>query len=164
MLISEPFTYEYFKDVFLNQYVRILCHFLKRVVTDMWQKNILDVEVIKSGETGKSLDDSKPYKVLLVPYLHSRNYNEIIEFRQRLPPQQYLIVLNMFCYHTTLKKLADLDRCTIVNLYCIASESRFADILHSNLLTEEAPTTDLFVDRQLVHRAEQSIEHHLRPL
>jgi len=67
----------------------------------------------------------------------------------------------MFCYHATLKKLSDLERCTLINLFCIASESRFAEVLQSNLLEDE-PSGDLFNDKELILRAEQAIELRLQ--
>lgn len=100
--------------------------------------------------------------MLLIPYLHSRNHSEVVQFYEKLPKQCHLIVLNMFCYHATLKKLTNLKHCTVVNLYCIASESRFAEVIQSNLLTEEEIGADFFENRGLLRKAEQAIRENLK--
>jgi hypothetical protein len=100
----------------------------------------------------KSSQDGRPLKVVFVPYLHSKNYVEIVKLCESLPEKCHLIVLTIFSYHIVLKKLVRLKRCTLVNLFCIASEARFAEVLQSNL-RDEGQTYNLLDNTKLIKKA-----------
>jgi hypothetical protein len=88
MLISESFSLEYFEDIYLNQFVRVLCHFLKRVISSFWHKSFGGLEIVSSciidTNAVETLDEKRPFKVLFIPYLNSKNYTDIIKSRASL--------------------------------------------------------------------------------
>jgi hypothetical protein len=79
MLISESFSLEF---------VRVLCHFLKRVISSFWHKSFGGLEIVSSciidTNAVETLDEKRPFKVLFIPYLNSKNYTDIIKSRASL--------------------------------------------------------------------------------
>jgi len=76
-LLGEVFTLQYFKNIFLNQFVRVLCEFLLSIVPAILKKKFEEVTVIRNeqlenGDIKQSAD--KEVYVLFVPYLNSNNY------------------------------------------------------------------------------------------
>lgn len=45
-LISQPFTYEYFKDIFINQFVRIIYVFMKKITLAVKHKSLTDLDLL----------------------------------------------------------------------------------------------------------------------
>lgn len=78
-LINEPFSYQYFKDIFTNQFVRILIVFLKKITIALKHKNLSDLGIINYEDIYQlesvKLDESKQIQVLFLPYMTTKNYS-----------------------------------------------------------------------------------------
>lgn len=96
--------------------------------------------------------------VLFVPYLCTENLNKVKEVREKLNPDCHLVILTIFCYHVVLKKLLRLKRCVLVNLFCIANENRFKEVLQANLRDETTSAERLLSSTKLIHKAETKIK------
>jgi len=159
-LLGEVFTISYFKNIFNNQFLRVLCEFLQTIVTTILKRKFDEVAVIHNDGLAKGdiqQSAGKTVQVLFVPYLNSENYEKIQEVRNKLPEECHLVVLTVFCYHIVLKRLVRIKRCTLVNLFCIANEGRFKEVLQANL-RDELSHPELLSNSKLISKAESKIE------
>lgn len=105
-------------------------------------------------------DESKKIQVIFLPYMTTKNYINVIKFRERLPASNELIILTICCYHQTLKKLVNLKRSTIFNLFCIANENRFEEVLRSNIRQDDN-NKELFDNKKLIKKALKTLRQHI---
>jgi hypothetical protein len=155
-LINEPFAYSYFRNIFLNQFVRILCFFLNKITVKIKHKTMTDQSLINCNQIDQlseaTIDESKSIQVVFLPYMTTKNFMHIIKFREKLPKNKHLIVLTICCFHQILKKFVNLKNMTIFNLFCIANEHRFEEVLRSNIRQDDSDK-ELFGNTKLITKA-----------
>lgn len=160
-MLNEQFTPNYFKNIYINQFVRLLCELLQSVVNTLLKKQFGCVSILRSEESEDAVlkeVENKAVRVLFIPYLTSENYEKVTTIRDKLTQENsHLVVLNIFCYHMVLKRLAKLKKCTVVNLFCIANEGRFKEVFQANL-RDEHHEDSLIYSPKLIRKAEKAIE------
>lgn len=52
-LLSEVFTQQYFKNIFVNQFVRLLCDFLQTVTITILKRRFEEIEVLLNDTLGE---------------------------------------------------------------------------------------------------------------
>lgn len=69
-------------------------------------------------------------------------------------------MLTICCFHQTLKKFTKAKNLTIFNLFCIANEQRFEEVLRSNIKQDDADR-DLFDNTKLIGKSNKIISEYI---
>lgn len=162
-ITRDAFTFKYFADIYLKQYVRILGDLLTKIVKAIRQQDFKSVELIpyKAIGTMTEFNSDKKFKIVFFPYMDfkTHSHENILHLRKAIPKDCHLIVLNIFCFHLVLKRLTKMRKVTIVNLYCIANDRLLEDALRGNFRDDTHTTNQLVDNPKLIAAAEEILQN-----
>ena len=146
-LLAEIFSVEYFYEVYMNQFIKVLKSLLKQLISlKNFKSEQMEIFTVYNMRSGLREDCTKyPIKLIFFPVAeleYSRIFlGEIKDFIER-NPKTTVVILNAFCEMSVPNVIYKLKMSNVilVNLFVMANDKRFREIMMNNL----AANTDSF--------------------
>jgi hypothetical protein len=97
-LMSEAFTQDYFEEVYVYQFMKIIKSLLKQLF-ELKNLKTQNMELISIFEVRERLkkDSKKPIKVIFVPIIFEKEDHFLSFIKPLLKPKETIIIINLFC-------------------------------------------------------------------
>jgi hypothetical protein len=137
-LLAEIFSVEYFEEVYLNQFLKVLKSLLKQLIAlkgfNRSGMQIFSVDDLKAGLNGSK----HPTKLVFLPVAERGSFRDVlneIKTYVGLNPDSTVIILNIFCEMNVPSYFyrQSLSNVILINLFVIANERRFRENLNNNV-------------------------------
>lgn len=146
-LLSEIFSVEYFFEVYQNQFIKVLKALLRQLISlKNFDVKKMEVFTIYDLYRGLESDHQKfPIKLVFFPVAeveYARIFLEQVHLYLKSHPGTTIIILNAFCEMSVPNLIyrLRLSNVILVNLFVIANDKRFREIMTNNI----AATTESF--------------------
>lgn len=139
-LLSEIFSVEYFEEVYMNQFVKVLRHLFRQLISfkNFNQSDMEILPVYHLKDVLRMPQDDKPIKVVLFPVAELDYSKKILnELKKHLEahPETTFVILNAFCDMSVPNMIYRfrLSNVIMVNLFVIANDRRFREAMSNNI-------------------------------
>lgn len=168
-LISETFSYEYYEEIYICQFIKIQKSLLNQLVQLKGYKT-KNMEVFSEHNIKEiaSYDlFSKPIKVIFFPVAYSNNAESLlamIKKQKREDPNSVHIIMTIFCdmnFPRIIYKLG-YPNVILINLFIIANDRRFREAMDNNIMSSERRENWLISDEILTNQGAYVIANDLK--
>lgn len=139
-LLSEIFSVEYFFEIYLNQFIKVLKSLLRQLISlKNFKTEKMEVFTIYDLYRGlESNHTSKPIKLVFFPVAeveYAKIFLEQVKHFINTHPGTTIIMLNAFCEMSVPNLIyrLKLSNVIMVNLFVIANDKRFREIMTNNV-------------------------------
>lgn len=141
-LMSEAFTQDYFEEVYIYQFMKIVRALLRQLF-ELKSYKPEDVELISHFEVREKLSrpSNKKIKIIFIPFILTKYVEGILSvIKDLIKTNCTVIIVNLFC---DMKFPKEVYNCQIqglifLNLLLIANKKRLLEVLTSNNINNNA--------------------------
>lgn len=143
-LISETFSYEYYEEIYICQFIKILKSLLNQLIQlKEYKRNQIEVfSEHNIDEIQKYSLFDKPVKVIYFPVAnssHAERLLKMIKKQKEANPNTVHIIVTIFCdmnFPRLIYKTGE-PNLVFINLFIIANDRRFKEAMDNNIMSVE---------------------------